>query len=325
MILLKIFFRNLFFHFSMDDFKKALTKLQTDTMALNQACDSAGKLAGLAQSSVSGFQKMIANRNFMLANCSEAKLRWKKAVRRVMINNYVKAVRSRLSKGLELNIENHPINEENKNTLSPLLNKSVPKNKREHLPALSPTSVSADSSDKKIEKSREVLDLPILSPSNKVSIPILVSISASFDSHFSAQSQSTEDLHYKDFKPELSILNSPGSGKRVRRLSMMPVESRQSKTKSTNLSVNDTSLHKKHGKTIINQQPIRRISDPDSKSIALTPTKKQRNSDDTQQLDKSIISTNDRAKSLINRRRNSTASILTPIEKSNKTKATEVK
>lgn len=76
------------------EFHAALRSLKQDSAKLNAACSDAQRKAGLAVSSVDGFQSMI--RKYDPAVMSLAQWRWIWACRRVCLQNYVKAVTKRL-------------------------------------------------------------------------------------------------------------------------------------------------------------------------------------------------------------------------------------
>eukprot|EP01038_Epipyxis_sp_PR26KG_P014847 gene14847-19955_t len=82
---------------TVEDFKLALSKLQKETLELNAASSQATRLAGLAVSSVEGFKGLLKSKSiFEDDSISKSKQRWRKAIRRVITNNYIAAVRRRL-------------------------------------------------------------------------------------------------------------------------------------------------------------------------------------------------------------------------------------
>lgn len=88
---------NLFTCFSRSkDFQSALNKLQNESLALKRAT----KLAELATSSVDGFKNMLQEKlkieNELKKSYSKARLRWIRAINRVLIQNYVERVKIRL-------------------------------------------------------------------------------------------------------------------------------------------------------------------------------------------------------------------------------------
>ena len=82
------------------DFQAALIKLKSDHDKLNEACFKASRIAGLAQSSVSGFQSMFqdSRATFDPETMSIARQRWIKATRRVILQNAVKRTHRRLAR-----------------------------------------------------------------------------------------------------------------------------------------------------------------------------------------------------------------------------------
>jgi hypothetical protein len=86
----------LFWFYSVADIKTAFTQLEGETAELKKAT----RLAELATSSVDGFKLMLAEKmrveNEMRKNYSLPRLRWIKAINRVLVQNYIVQVKIRL-------------------------------------------------------------------------------------------------------------------------------------------------------------------------------------------------------------------------------------
>ncbi len=83
---------------SAGDFQNAINQLQNESLALQQAT----KMAELVTSSVDGFKLMMAEKMRveleMRRKCSVPRLRWIKAINRVLVQNYCEIVRARLDR-----------------------------------------------------------------------------------------------------------------------------------------------------------------------------------------------------------------------------------
>jgi hypothetical protein len=80
------------------EFNQALRSLRQDAQKLNMACSDAQRKAGLAVSSVEGFQSFMSRSTFDPETMSIARWRWLKAGRRVILQNAVAAVTRRLER-----------------------------------------------------------------------------------------------------------------------------------------------------------------------------------------------------------------------------------
>jgi hypothetical protein len=83
---------------STKEFNTALKKLRQDHHKLTGAMSNAQRAAGLAVSSVEGFQGMLSRATFDPTKMTIAEFRWKKACRRVILQNAVAAVTRRLER-----------------------------------------------------------------------------------------------------------------------------------------------------------------------------------------------------------------------------------
>ena len=80
------------------DFHQTARSLRVDAARLNEACDRAHRAAGLAVSSVDGFQQTTRRLTFDPNKMTIAQYRWKHACHRVVLMNFADSVRRRLDR-----------------------------------------------------------------------------------------------------------------------------------------------------------------------------------------------------------------------------------